>query len=29
MKRDDVSHGCMREEDKKREVTNEAPISKP
>ena len=28
MKHDDESHGCMREEDKKREVANEIPMSK-
>jgi hypothetical protein len=28
MKHDDGSHGCMREEDKKREVKNEALMSK-
>jgi len=28
MKHDDGSHGYMREEDKKREVANEAPMSK-
>ena len=29
MMHDDGSHGCMREEDKKREVQNEALMSKP
>ena len=29
MKHDDGSHGCMREEDKKIEVANKAPMSKP
>ena len=29
MKHDDGSHGCMREEDKKRQIENEAPMSKP
>ena len=29
MKHDDGIHGCMRESDKKREVSNEASMSKP